>query len=224
MDNNGIIKQMPMSVEAEQALLGSLIISPDSFDKVADISADDFYLNEHKHIYSALIKMFSQNRIIDTVESNARFNGVMASLSDMAVHVLLENSGLSPEVAETVDSIKNTLNDVLTVNKDDYATEEEYKEVVSEKIGGVLEEYSIPLEKEQLDVVTDFVCAELEGKEEITDTDLAEFMAKYYEVYTSGELPEDFPVELPDELPDEIPEDVLDGIIGGGSDEEQEIQ
>lgn len=158
------------------------------------------------------------NRIIDTVESNARFNGVMASLSDMAVHVLLENSGLSPEVAETVDSIKNTLNDVIAIDKDSYATEEEYKEAVSDKIGGVLEEYSIPLEKEQLDVVTDFVCTELEGKEEITETDLAEFMAKYYEVYTSGELPEDFPVELPDELPDEIPDGILDGIIGGGSD------
>ena len=155
------------------------------------------------------------SRIIDTVESNARFNGVMASLSDMAVHVLLENSGLSPEVAETVESIKNTLNEVLTINKDSYETEEEYKEVVSEKIGGVLEEYNIPLEQEQLDVVTDFVCAELEGKEEITETDLAEFMAKYYEVYTSGEIPDDLPIELPDELPDEIPDGILDGIIDG---------
>ena len=68
MDNNSIVKQMPINIEAEQALLGSLIINPESFDKVAGfISASDFYLDEHKHIYSALIKMYNQSKVIDTV-------------------------------------------------------------------------------------------------------------------------------------------------------------
>jgi len=68
MDNNSIVKQMPISIEAEQALLGSLIINPESFDKVAGfISTDDFYLDEHKHIYSALVKMYNQSKVIDTV-------------------------------------------------------------------------------------------------------------------------------------------------------------
>ena len=68
MDNSGIIKQMPVSIEAEQALLGSLIVNPESFDKVAgSITEADFYLDEHKHIYSALIKMFNQSKVIDTV-------------------------------------------------------------------------------------------------------------------------------------------------------------
>ena len=68
MDNNSIVKQMPVSIEAEQALLGSLIINSESFDKVGGmISADDFYLEEHKHIYSALLKMYTQSKMIDTV-------------------------------------------------------------------------------------------------------------------------------------------------------------
>jgi len=59
METNSIVKQMPISIEAEQALLGSLIINPESFDKVAGfISVNDFYLDEHKHIYSALVKMY----------------------------------------------------------------------------------------------------------------------------------------------------------------------
>ena len=67
MDNN-IIKQMPMSIEAEQALLGSLIINPEMFDKVVgNISKDDFYLEEHKHIYAALVKMYTNSKMIDTV-------------------------------------------------------------------------------------------------------------------------------------------------------------
>ena len=62
------MKQMPVSVEAEQALLGSIIVSPDAFDKIGGIiTAEDFYVEEHKHIYNALIKMYSQNKTIDVV-------------------------------------------------------------------------------------------------------------------------------------------------------------
>ena len=66
--SSSIIRQMPVSVEAEQALLGSIIVNPDSFDKVGGmISADDFYVQEHKHIYNALLKMYAQSKTIDVV-------------------------------------------------------------------------------------------------------------------------------------------------------------
>jgi len=59
---------MPVSVEAEQALLGSLIVNPDSFGKIGGmITEEDFYVTEHKHIYSALLKMYSQSKTIDLV-------------------------------------------------------------------------------------------------------------------------------------------------------------
>ena len=68
MDSSSIVKQMPVSIEAEQALLGALIIKPDSFEKIGGmVSAEDFYLEEHKHIYSALMRMYSESRRIDTV-------------------------------------------------------------------------------------------------------------------------------------------------------------
>lgn len=59
---------MPIAVEAEQALLGSIIVNPDSFDKVGGlITAEDFYLAEHRHIYNTLWKMYSQSKTIDVV-------------------------------------------------------------------------------------------------------------------------------------------------------------
>lgn len=67
MDNN-IIRQMPVSTEAEQALLGALIVNPDAFNIVGGmIGQDDFYITEHKHIYAALVKMFAESKTIDTV-------------------------------------------------------------------------------------------------------------------------------------------------------------
>ena len=68
MENGSIIRQMPVSIEAEQALLGSLIVNPDAFEKVGGmISEHDFYVEEHKHIYTTLLKMYSQSKTIDVV-------------------------------------------------------------------------------------------------------------------------------------------------------------
>ena len=66
--SSNLIKQVPVSVEAEQALLGSILVNPEAFDKIGGmVSADDFYVSEHKHIYTALLKMYAQNKTIDVV-------------------------------------------------------------------------------------------------------------------------------------------------------------
>ncbi len=67
---NGLsaMRQMPVSIEAEQALLGSILIRPEAFSAVAGIiKPEDFYLSEHRHIYEALIRMFMTSQVIDTV-------------------------------------------------------------------------------------------------------------------------------------------------------------
>ncbi len=67
-ESNVLIKQMPMSIEAEQAVLGSIIIKPESFDKIAGLlKADDFYLDDHRRYYNTLLKMYDESKIIDTV-------------------------------------------------------------------------------------------------------------------------------------------------------------
>ena len=66
--SNVLIKQMPMSVEAEQAVLGSIIIKPESFDDIGGVLvANDFYLEDHQRIYTTLLKMYGESKIIDTV-------------------------------------------------------------------------------------------------------------------------------------------------------------
>ncbi len=68
MDSSSLIKQMPVAIEAERALLGSIIIKPESFDLIGGmITTEDFYVPEHQHIFSALMSMYTQSKIIDTV-------------------------------------------------------------------------------------------------------------------------------------------------------------
>jgi replicative DNA helicase len=59
---------MPVSVEAEQAFLGSIIRKPEAFNDVGGmLESSDFYLKEHQHIYLSLVKMFNESRTIDPV-------------------------------------------------------------------------------------------------------------------------------------------------------------
>ncbi len=63
-----IIRKLPFSAIAEQSLLGSILIDPNSISHVADIiSSEDFYLEEHKQIYLAMHTLFLTNSQIDVV-------------------------------------------------------------------------------------------------------------------------------------------------------------
>ncbi|MDD6800151.1 MAG: DnaB-like helicase N-terminal domain-containing protein, partial [Firmicutes bacterium] len=62
------VRQLPFSLEAEQSVLGSILIDPDCFnDIVSIIKTDDFYLEEHRQIYTAMQDLYLQNRTIDVV-------------------------------------------------------------------------------------------------------------------------------------------------------------
>ena len=61
-------RKQPISLEAEQAVLGSILIKPESFEHIAGkLYADDFYIEEHRQIFTAMQTMFLQSRQIDTV-------------------------------------------------------------------------------------------------------------------------------------------------------------
>ena len=63
-----LIRKLPFSMPAEQSLLGSVLIDPASLNEVADlITAEDFYLSEHKQIYLAMHELFLTNSEIDEV-------------------------------------------------------------------------------------------------------------------------------------------------------------
>ncbi len=61
-------RKIPFSLEAEQSVLGSILISPECFDNIAEIiSSSDFYLEEHKEIYMAMQSLFLESRDIDPI-------------------------------------------------------------------------------------------------------------------------------------------------------------
>lgn len=66
--NDILSRKLPFSMEAEQSVLGAILIDPNRMNEVAGIiKADDFYLSEHKEIFLAMQDLYLQNREIDPV-------------------------------------------------------------------------------------------------------------------------------------------------------------
>lgn len=58
----------PQSLEAEQAVLGAIIIEGESITKAIDIlTPQDFYRESHRKIYTAMLELFSKNEPIDLI-------------------------------------------------------------------------------------------------------------------------------------------------------------
>jgi len=68
------LKQLPHSLEAEQMILGGILLD-NSLDKVIDmLNAEMFYQNEHKAIYSNMLKLYNNKVTIDGVTLYSYFN------------------------------------------------------------------------------------------------------------------------------------------------------
>ncbi len=66
--NSELDRRMPFSLEAEQSVLGSILIDPACLDLIASlIAADDFCLPEHREIYGAMQSMYLKSKNIDVV-------------------------------------------------------------------------------------------------------------------------------------------------------------
>lgn len=66
-------KLPPQNVEAEQSLLGCLMLDKDVIIKVADfVRADDFYKDIHKEIYQAMIELYQKMEPIDILSVTSR--------------------------------------------------------------------------------------------------------------------------------------------------------
>lgn len=95
------IKVPPHSVEAEQAVLGGLMLESSAWDQVADrLRADDFYRHDHGLIFNAMYKIASQNRPIDVITVSEIYND-LAYLANLA-----KNTPSAANIAAYADIVK----------------------------------------------------------------------------------------------------------------------
>ena len=68
MDEELMARQVPQSLEAEQSVLGSILIDSRCLaDVIGIVKPEDFYLQQNRDIYSAIYTMFNYSQIVDPV-------------------------------------------------------------------------------------------------------------------------------------------------------------
>ena len=68
MDEELLQQQPPQSVEAEQAVLGSILIDSRCItDVVGVVKPEDFYLQQNREIFETIYTMFNYSQTIDPV-------------------------------------------------------------------------------------------------------------------------------------------------------------
>ena len=136
-----IIRKLPFSAIAEQSLLGSILIDPSSINLVADmISADDFYLDEHKQIYLAMHGLFITNSQID----------IVTLIDELVKKGIYSKSGGEEYIKVIAQTVPNALNvkDYAKIVKDksilrqlihmcDEVSDQAYSE--QDEVAGILE-------------------------------------------------------------------------------------
>ena len=67
-------KILPYSIEAEESLLGNILIYPDALREAIDagIAPEDFFVDKHRTIYNIMCTMYEQKEKVDTVSLSVK--------------------------------------------------------------------------------------------------------------------------------------------------------
>ena len=110
-DEELLLKQLPHSVEAEQAVLGSMLIDPRCIPEVIDkLRGDDFYLQQNRQIYETIYSMFNYSLTVDpvTVLNSMKQNGYYdENQSPKYVLQLMDITPTAANVKEYIDILKD---------------------------------------------------------------------------------------------------------------------
>ena len=106
------LRKMPFSMEAEQSVLGSIIIDPEKMrDIVTGLRAEDFYLEQHARIYDAMKSIFIRP------ECNLDEVTLLDELTRMGVYDEAGGKSYIMMLAQSVPSVSNLSDYVRIINE-----------------------------------------------------------------------------------------------------------
>ena len=105
-------RSMPYSIEAEESLLGNIMLYPDAMRQCVDagVTADDFYLDKHRQIYNLMHSMYENKEKVDTVSLSSRLKDfdVYDKIGGLEYLMQLANATISANnTGEYISIIRN---------------------------------------------------------------------------------------------------------------------
>ncbi|MCX6745546.1 MAG: replicative DNA helicase [Candidatus Parcubacteria bacterium] len=134
-DQDIMQKLPPQNIEAEQSLLGSLLIDKDAIIRIADIvGPEDFYHDKHKMIFEAILDLFRKREPIDLLTLSNRLieKGQLETIGGRTYLVSLSNAVPTSshvvnyaEIVQKKATLRNLISAASEITKIGYDQEEE---------------------------------------------------------------------------------------------------
>ena len=134
--------------------------------------------------------------MVNSLSGNPRTKGIVDSLYNMVLQAAFSNSGSDdsadgegganeplPEI--NISDVKDGLNEIVSVKKENYDTEEEYREVLSDTISTTINDtIGVELEQETADEIADYVDENFsEQIGDLTDEEFNELIFEVIDIY-----------------------------------------
>ncbi|MBQ7333787.1 MAG: hypothetical protein IJW38_05520 [Clostridia bacterium] len=146
---------------------------------------------------------------IAILDSNPRTQPIISSLVKISVAYAKESLKESTEgagmpeldgveIEEVYNSVKEGINEIVKIDRTQYATEEEYKGAVSNSVesfivdNGFVEQSQIDENREEMEEifaeVSDHIIENFAGQEEVSDAELISVVLEYYNSYANSNV------------------------------------
>ena len=139
----------PQNLEAEQAVLGAILLDSDALITVTErISADDFYRTAHQHIFNAMLELAHENEPVDLITLTARLAdkkqlediGGVSYLSQLANAVpTAANVDYYAQIVEDKSLLRRLIRTATQIVSDGYAGEDDVSQLLGEAEKRILE-------------------------------------------------------------------------------------
>ena len=149
MENEVVNKVQPNDTLAEQAVLGSMLVSKDAVQVAVEVlKPDDFYREDNKEIYAAMMDIYSVGREIDmiTVTEQLKLRGTLERVGGTQnLATLIDNVPTTSNIERYVEIVeqKATSRNLIKVTSDimkvSYAQTEELDTIIEQAERGIFD-------------------------------------------------------------------------------------
>ncbi|MGG7179217.1 replicative DNA helicase [Clostridium paraputrificum] len=137
-----VMRSLPQSIEAEQSVIGSMIIDKSAIAQVAEkLGEDDFYRDGHKVIYRAIFEMFKNDMAVDlltlleylkSTDQLERAGGVTYITEVSSSVPTTANLSSYIKIVEEKSILRRLIKSATTIIEDSYNKQGEVEEVLDQ--------------------------------------------------------------------------------------------
>jgi len=123
-DYQSNLRKPPQAFEAEQRVIGALLIDPDALDLISGVlTINDFFDSRHRALFQAIMDMTAERQPVDTITVCEWMNdrGMLAEIGGMQYPVNLANESMSSASIHAYAKIvkeKSVIRDLIRVSTD----------------------------------------------------------------------------------------------------------